>query len=111
MKSKVWDDLDLNALPFIDKEIGPESFKEQYLCTWDPGHDVTHQLKDEQRNIDEAINQVQACICALEYSATRTARKEAKEVLRIIRANLNWEKYDELKNKVIKLQSLLFKAG
>ena len=111
MKSKVWDDLDLNALPFIDSEMTKEDFERNYLCTWDSGHDVTHQHNDDQRNIDEAIYQVQACICSLEYSETRTARKEAKEVLRIIRANLNWEKYDELKNKVIKLQSLLFKAG
>lgn len=111
MNTNVWAELDPNELPFIDKEIGPEDFKTQYLCTWDPGHDITHQLKDDQRNIDEAINQVQACICSLEYNETRSAKKEAKEVLRVIRANLNWEKYDELKNKVIKLQSLLFKAG
>ena len=30
MKSKVWDDLDLNALPFIDSEMTKEDFERNY---------------------------------------------------------------------------------
>ncbi|MBJ8475365.1 hypothetical protein [Acinetobacter bereziniae] len=79
-------EIDPDELPFIDKEI------------------------NDERHIDEAINQVQACICSLEYNETKIAKMNAKEVLRVIRKNLNWEKYDELKNKVIKLQSLLYQG-
>lgn len=110
MKSKVWDDLDLNELPFIDKEIGPKDFKTQYLCSWDPGHDITHQLKDDQRNIDEAIFQVKTCIKNLENSTSRLVRKNAKEVLQVIKQNLNWEKHSELNQQIHLLQSLLYRG-
>ncbi|RTY06533.1 hypothetical protein EKS29_16950 [Acinetobacter baumannii] len=110
MKSNVWDDLDLNALPFIDKEIGPESFKEQYLCTWDPGHDVTHQLKDDQRNIDEAIFQIKSCIASLEHNSSRSTKREARDVIRVIQQNLKWEESADLKHQIQLLQSLLYRG-
>ncbi|RCI32160.1 hypothetical protein C2U65_16605 [Acinetobacter baumannii] len=110
MITNVWAELDLNELPFIDKEIGPEDFKTQYLCSWDPGHDITHQLKDDQRNIDEAIFQVKTCINNLENSTSRLVRKNAKEVLQVIKQNLNWEKHPELNQKIHLLQSLLYRG-
>lgn len=110
MTTNVWTELDPNELPFIDKEIGPENFKAQYICTWDPGHDITQQLKDDQRNIDEAIFQVKCCISSLEHNYSRSIRREAKEVIRIIQQNLKWEESADLKHQIQLLQSLLYRG-
>ncbi|ENX53240.1 MULTISPECIES: hypothetical protein [Acinetobacter] len=110
MKSDIWNQLDPNELPFIDCEMAQEEFNRQFTCTWDYGLNSVGISVSEQQNIEEAITQVQSCICALNNQETRSARREAKEVLQIIRKNLNWEKYEELKNKVNMLQSLLYKA-
>ncbi|MCU4361011.1 hypothetical protein [Acinetobacter sp. WU_MDCI_Abxc22] len=110
MKSKVWDDLDLNALPFIDSEMTKEDFERNYLCTWDSGHDVTHQHKDDQRNIDEAIFQIKSCIASLEHNASRSNKREARDVIRVIQQNLKWEESEDLKHQVQLLQSLLYRG-
>ncbi|MFW2151882.1 hypothetical protein [Acinetobacter gyllenbergii] len=110
MKIDIWNQFDPNELPFIDSEMTEEEFNRQFMCTWDPGLNSVGISVSEQQNIEEAITQVQSCICALNNQDTRSVRREAKEVLQIIRKNLNWENYEELKNKVNMLQSLLYKA-
>ncbi len=65
----------------------------------------------EPRNINEAIGQVESCICSLNYQNNRSTRKEAKDVLQIIKKNLPWEEYSNLKERVILLQSLIFQLG
>lgn len=110
MKSDIWNQFDPNELPFIDREMTQEEFNRQFLCTWDHDQDSVGISVSEQKNVAEAIFQVQNCICALNNQDSRSARREAKEILQIIRKNLNWENHDELKHKVNMLQSLLYKA-
>lgn len=65
----------------------------------------------DPRNIDEAIGQVESCICSLKYQNNRSTRKEAKDVLQVIKKNLTWEQYSNLKERIVLLQSLIFQPG
>ena len=80
-------ELDPNELPFIDKEM------------------------NDQRHFDEAIFQVKSCIATLEDKASRSNRREAKEIIRIIQQNLKWEESPDLKDQIQLLQSLLYRAS
>lgn len=69
------------------------------------------QFFNDERHVNEAVEQVKNCINAITDRRTKAAVREAKDVLYAIRKNLNLEEDSELRQKVNLLQSLLFRAG
>jgi len=65
----------------------------------------------DTRNINEAVGQVESCICSLNMQNNTRTRKQAKDVLQIIKKNLPWEQDSNLKERVVLLQSLIFQRG
>lgn len=73
-----------------------KQFKDQYFDKGYGSH-IPHELLDEQKNIDEAIFQLQSCISSLKYQRNNATINNAQEVLQVIHKNLDLEKSKELK--------------